>query len=346
MKYACSNCGNVYKWRKSLNKHWKEKHSGEKPDSSKFPAGMVSLVQSGNHTPCGQRRIYHNQLLKKITVASTDANPNGAGNDNSSMDSPNSSRATTPQNFLNVSYNSGSRSSGAVEEQDHTSQSFLTNVIGPFITHSNQPVFPSKQLGNLTASLNGPIPSQTALNLSQRSSPMDETDSMDPSESGVQNEPLDFSVRRDEQPPASDAACTPVKMETSWADGDDDVPSIDMTGLEDEEEAEGGALTETQGHKNNVLQCKKCSFIAKTLVDYSAHMTLHLNKKAFKCAACQKHFEQVNLLNEHFASHHSDLITSHKVCPHADTIYCDCGKDPKRKIPKMDVVRRDYVGII
>ena len=32
-KYACSKCGNVYKWRKSLNKHWKEKHDGEVPPS-------------------------------------------------------------------------------------------------------------------------------------------------------------------------------------------------------------------------------------------------------------------------------------------------------------------------
>lgn len=32
-KYACSKCGNVYKWRKSLNKHWKEKHDGEAPPS-------------------------------------------------------------------------------------------------------------------------------------------------------------------------------------------------------------------------------------------------------------------------------------------------------------------------
>jgi len=36
VKYACSKCGNIYKWRKSLNKHWKEKHDGEVPD----PAGM------------------------------------------------------------------------------------------------------------------------------------------------------------------------------------------------------------------------------------------------------------------------------------------------------------------
>lgn len=26
LKFKCSKCGNVYKWRKSLNKHWKEKH--------------------------------------------------------------------------------------------------------------------------------------------------------------------------------------------------------------------------------------------------------------------------------------------------------------------------------
>ena len=32
VKYACSKCGNIYKWRKSLNKHWKEKHDGEAPD--------------------------------------------------------------------------------------------------------------------------------------------------------------------------------------------------------------------------------------------------------------------------------------------------------------------------
>lgn len=36
-KYACSKCGNVYKWRKSLNKHWKEKHDGETPSLHSRP---------------------------------------------------------------------------------------------------------------------------------------------------------------------------------------------------------------------------------------------------------------------------------------------------------------------
>ena len=40
-KYACSKCGNVYKWRKSLNKHWKEKHDGEIPDLCKSITPLV-----------------------------------------------------------------------------------------------------------------------------------------------------------------------------------------------------------------------------------------------------------------------------------------------------------------
>ena len=41
VKYACSKCGNIYKWRKSLNKHWKEKHDGETPPD---PAGTAAAA--------------------------------------------------------------------------------------------------------------------------------------------------------------------------------------------------------------------------------------------------------------------------------------------------------------
>lgn len=42
IKYACSKCGNIYKWRKSLNKHWKEKHDGEIP-TPLGPTGYAAL---------------------------------------------------------------------------------------------------------------------------------------------------------------------------------------------------------------------------------------------------------------------------------------------------------------
>ena len=51
-KYACTQCGNIYKWRKSLNKHWKEKHGALKPAST--PASSLlfpSRVTPANGAP-------------------------------------------------------------------------------------------------------------------------------------------------------------------------------------------------------------------------------------------------------------------------------------------------------
>ena len=45
VKYACSKCGNIYKWRKSLNKHWKEKHDGETPDPAAVSAAAKRYVR-------------------------------------------------------------------------------------------------------------------------------------------------------------------------------------------------------------------------------------------------------------------------------------------------------------
>ena len=43
VRYACSKCGNVYKWRKSLNKHWKEKHDGEIPVPTSASFTMLNI---------------------------------------------------------------------------------------------------------------------------------------------------------------------------------------------------------------------------------------------------------------------------------------------------------------
>ncbi len=45
IKYACSKCGNIYKWRKSLNKHWKEKHDGEIPTPINPSFTMLNVPQ-------------------------------------------------------------------------------------------------------------------------------------------------------------------------------------------------------------------------------------------------------------------------------------------------------------
>ena len=66
VKYACSKCGNIYKWRKSLNKHWKEKHDGEIPDprpGTHLPAprmrgGHTSMRQPRHTTPTNHSAAY------------------------------------------------------------------------------------------------------------------------------------------------------------------------------------------------------------------------------------------------------------------------------------------------
>ncbi len=47
-KFACSLCGNTYKWRKSLNKHWKEKHITEIPPPLDAP--VTVKLRNGNTT--------------------------------------------------------------------------------------------------------------------------------------------------------------------------------------------------------------------------------------------------------------------------------------------------------
>ena len=54
VKYACSKCGNIYKWRKSLNKHWKEKHDGETPDPAAASAAASRYVRMP--TPVAAKR--------------------------------------------------------------------------------------------------------------------------------------------------------------------------------------------------------------------------------------------------------------------------------------------------
>lgn len=43
IKYVCFKCGNVYKWRKLLNKYWKEKYFGDILDFSVFLLGFVKF---------------------------------------------------------------------------------------------------------------------------------------------------------------------------------------------------------------------------------------------------------------------------------------------------------------
>ncbi|KAL3858644.1 hypothetical protein ACJMK2_008908 [Sinanodonta woodiana] len=296
IKYACSKCGNVYKWRKSLNKHWKEKHFGDVPDPTKPPPTLQ------NYTIVSQVRSKY-------------------GSHSSSL--YNSSQSSIPQTMPTVE-------SKSVEEM--TTSVVMPKFIGPFIAGTNcAPSVPASSTtmphgqSDLRQQLVRSSPARSHL---ERPLNFDRSNlySLQKDMSDSQTEPLDFSVKKE------------IKAEPAWDEAEENssgsyqnspVPSnrfskaIPQTNEtitpRKSQDTELDSILDAESTKNSsnssqspVLQCSKCAFVAKTLVDYSSHMTLHLNKRAFKCAECQEHFSGIEDLNTHFALNHAEKIQEHK----------------------------------
>ncbi|XP_033754289.1 uncharacterized protein LOC117337419 [Pecten maximus] len=283
VKYACSKCGNVYKWRKSLNKHWKEKHFGDLPDTSRPPPGLVKL-----------NTISH----VKYRVPSSFEN-NGRMSVSPSVGSHKGGRSNTatPQSLHGYPGHSEPQ-----EEMPMPSASsvVMPKFIGPFITNTTS--YPAnKGPGHaLVAALQGEKGRQSAHGSDgHRSS----------SGSRQTEQPLDFSVKKelDVNRNISEESYTNIKSEPQWNEYTDE--NGENTNMSNKMHL---PVTIEKQESQPILQCSRCGFVAKTLVDYSSHMTLHLNKRAFKCAECQEHFNGVDDLNKHFAEEHSDKIHEHK----------------------------------
>ena len=78
VRYACSKCGNVYKWRKSLNKHWKEKHDGEipVPASGSFTMLNIPHIKGGPAGAAAAAAASHYSTPKSsVTSARTLVSP-------------------------------------------------------------------------------------------------------------------------------------------------------------------------------------------------------------------------------------------------------------------------------
>ena len=316
-KFGCAICGNVYKWKKSLNKHWKEKHGDDPGDQLYTPPGMHVLLQQGNHTQTEHRRCCHNNLLERITVKKRSvpaADSDDAG-----------SRAQTPQNFLNAHYSGGGMNGGADDDEMDGAVAVGGYVpssmpVGPFVLGtSSQPVFPSpsssgQQRQSLINSLNAPIPSSSALDLSTHG--LDEPDSLDDTP-----KPLDFSMQRSGGGGGGGGAMprrSPAPSVSSRSSLLFNGAGQEATTEEDEEVSALNQLVASEEALRDrvILKCPKCGEVLKTQTAYSNHMAMHLqssNKRVAKCGVCQTHFPNNEALNAHFMERHLELIASHKV---------------------------------
>ena len=311
VKYACSKCGNVYKWRKSLNKHWKEKHFGETPDLTKPPQALQnytlfsrykSKFGSAGQPPAAPNVVYGSALSAAQATMSTD-----------------SPRSIT-SSITNIPKTIDSQIKSPV---------VMPKFIGPFVGGTNQSggggfrqVSPAQVKSLLTQQAQA-LQMSLAMSEQERKKKelrqvmealrnhkhiekerMKHMKTPDTFQANSQMEPLDFSTKKEA-----------IKSEPAWGDETafrEQMQKMSYSMMMQNKEHAMETKQVPHVEEQPVLQCTKCSFVAKTLVDYSSHMTLHLNKRAFKCAECQEHFNGVEDLNKHFAERHSEKIEEHK----------------------------------
>ena len=72
VKFACSLCGNLYKWRKSLNKHWKEKHNEESPPPLDAPVTIRPPKTSSSSTTIQSKPLNRtSEMLPQTSINSS-----------------------------------------------------------------------------------------------------------------------------------------------------------------------------------------------------------------------------------------------------------------------------------
>lgn len=291
VKYACSKCGNVYKWRKSLNKHWKEKHFGDIPDASKPPPGLAKL-NTISHVKYRVPSSIGYEMNSRMTVS-----PSGGsyreGRSNTATPQSVQSYSMHEQQQLHAKHPSHSDEMASMMG----SNVVMPKFIGPFITNtlfSPQNAALAKACKQAEAAV--------AKALKEQQGDKGEMP-MDLSGSSKKSPDINRNFRYQTSPMGMQ-----LKTEPRW--NNNDIPVTN--GNKDEVDGDNDSKQKPTDAINPILQCTRCGFVAKTLVDYSSHMTLHLNKRAFKCAECQEHFNCIDDLNKHFLDLHSEKISEHK----------------------------------
>ncbi|GFO38652.1 suppressor of presenilin protein 4 [Plakobranchus ocellatus] len=334
-KYACSQCGNIYKWRKSLNKHWKEKHSQDPLVDSPSPPGMLELLKSGKYTQLGSRRIYDNNFLATIKTQKDDTIPNSAPPNIASVPSSNSfsrlasASATSPSNSNNSSSygqqlaGSSSPTSFLTLKQVQAATasrlaasvaSFMPNSMGRF---TGQPVFPNmmfplphpfqqQQAAVAAAAAAAAVAQQqngftsqeeSALDLTRDSKPASRVNS--PSPPSPQPGP---SNGRAYSPEPEDQD-QPLDFSKKASTTDSRPPSASKDTVD---------KRKTENHNRREHNCSRCDFSCTSDTEFANHQATHINKRIVRCNECDLQFRSVDDLNTHFMRTHFRKLNDHK----------------------------------
>ena len=330
-KYACSQCGNIYKWRKSLNKHWKEKHSQDPLVDSPSPPGMLELLKSGKYTQLGSRRIYDNNFLATIKTQKDDGSSGSAtaniGNAPSSSSfhprasassaiSGNTSNGTTygqqiaaspsPTNFLTLKQVQATASRFAASVA-----SFMPNSLGRF---AGQPVFPNMMF---------PLPHHfqqqqqqaAAAAAAAAAAVAQQQNCFNSQEEGA------LDLTRDSKPPSRRSSPSPASPQPGPSNGriyspepDDQDQPLDFSKKSSSEEKP--SKNENEKGKSESQARKEhngsSDFSSTSETELANHQTTHLNKRVVRCNECYLQLRSMEDLNSHFMRAHSRKLNDHK----------------------------------
>ncbi|CAH1778774.1 unnamed protein product [Owenia fusiformis] len=276
IRYSCSNCGNVYKWRKSLNKHWKEKHYGETPTSS-VPLKVPKFIPSGLVSAVGPL-----QRPRKSPISFAPRLPSQSP---SARSTPTDiyRRVTTPE--LPLQMQGGQRDSPFSPNHFPGMYGFPIPVASPqdeAPLDLTKKAEPSIQVRPRMSPPELVIPKPThLLNDVQRSV-----------FAIPQEEPIDFSSKHliKKEPQSDIGYDLSLKVDTDLGEESSEFP----TPLSDN------------------LKCPKCPYVAQFRYDYDRHIELHMRKRTQTCVECQKSFVTIEELNAHFADAHKDVINDER----------------------------------
>ena len=326
IKYACSKCGNIYKWRKSLNKHWKEKHDGEIPTPVN-PARFTMLnVPRGNggrsltSLPIVKTTVPTKPLAKTFSTAKSFLSAASPTMVKDAYRSPmvyemrpmsntmveNKPKWTTSSSSSELE---ALRAKWGIPATITETKPMVTRPLGSAIANFN--ILQSRANPNLALSLGDKKKSFSSSNLPGNSSPFSipAAHSSGHKESETCDEaPLDLSMGSSSTPTAT----TPSGVDIDVLDLSKARASAKLDGLSLTTQADATRYPSVAKQSlSGLLPCYRCTFKARSRREYEDHQEFH-RQEWHMCAVCEKQFPSVEELNVHFASHHAEVL--HERC--------------------------------
>lgn len=283
-KYACSQCADVpkmYSWKKSLNKHWKEKHDAINLEEMTDSTCLTEFMTTGKYTLVGDRQLYDTAYLRTIQITESDNTP-GATSTHAKL-----SKYANQPDRLNISTSLPSSNdfpsphipsfARMVDPFNaaHTAFPGFPMAVPHFPVHSNY--YDSSEVAALDLSFDR--------NHSSRNSSISGTPHQSNTLPSDHERPMNFS--RDGNSVESVTPEIPRKHVKSV------LPSCSI--------------------EQSVKELPRClKFESSSASETESCTKSHMHKKVATCHECKHQNVSMDLLNKHFTKHHLQKLSDYK----------------------------------